>query len=127
MRLFISSRHLSEHIEFCQQSDIEIGYFCGPSEFLQDRTSVLSRAKILKEVRIENLICRIRNYLPVNVVSFNCNVDWEFDDRFHKTKFRNFCFRPSIGHHQDGSKQPPSSPWRITRVKEIDFNRTSLC
>lgn len=107
-----------EKINFGQQLDIKVGQFCFIPKLFQEVGTILSIAKILNQRRIQESRCCITDYLPINVVRRDLNIDWKLNNCYHNFGEFVYRFRPS-GAHQGGEIHPPSVPRYIHLGQEL--------
>lgn len=109
-----------EKIKFCQYFDGNSGTFCRLSKLLHRLSFILSIAKILKKIGIENLIGCICNKLSVDIVRLDLNIDRKFDYCNHKfivLKVSAFVLKDSSGVEKDTTRASQSY---ITGVRELN-------
>lgn len=115
----------TKKINLCQKFDVKVIYFGFKPELVHHLSSILSFAKIFKELGIQNMVCSICNNLSINIVTDNLYVNRKFKNCLHGINIwiTVFVLKDSSGLEI----YQPNSPVFFTWVKKIDSNLLSLC
>lgn len=116
------SSYFTKYIYFGQQFDGRRSAYCLIEFFYHSRSKFRITEKFEKP-RIENLICGLGDLTTIYVVRFDGQVDWLFNQCYHKKyRLKIPAFDPQLGLIR-GNNSFPSSPGYVNLGKDNEIIR----